>query len=69
MMPPPAAPDVRTPRATIYTNRGWWFHYAVHRRLGVGIPEASVSLHHSLKRARRAVRRWEAREPDGERIL
>jgi hypothetical protein len=59
---------VRQPprRAKIKTHDGWWFHYAVHRTDGIGIPENSCSLHRTLKGARRAARRWCASASGGE---
>ena len=54
-----------THRASVYEHDGWWFRYVVHRTVGVFIPESSVSFHRTLKGARRAKRRWEARKPKG----
>jgi hypothetical protein len=54
--------DTQTHKAKIETHNGWWFRYAVHRTVGIGIPENSCSLHRTLKGAERAVRRWKARE-------
>lgn len=60
--PKPGMIDTHTHRAKIETYDGWWFRYAVHRTVGIGIPENSCSLHRTLKGARRAAARWKTRE-------
>lgn len=47
--------------ATIRTHDGWWFRYRVDRLHGVFIPENTLSLHRTLKGAKRAERRWASR--------
>lgn len=55
--------------AEIRTHHGWWFHYAVHRLHGIFIPESSVTVHRSLSRAQRAVRRWEAKDAHASHVV
>jgi hypothetical protein len=61
--------DTTTHMAEIHAYRGWWFRYSVHRTVGIGIPENSVSLHRTLRGAQRAAARWRAKRPCEPRLV